>query len=87
MPMPIIRKLLSDIDIISCSIPLTFFLFINKSFGFLNTIFFLQYLINIFLTNKQLILVKADKDILIFLSSWKKLTNKFPLYEIHLFPY
>ena len=36
-----IKNSFPETEIISCKIPLIFFLLINKSFGFLNTIFFL----------------------------------------------
>ena len=38
-PIPTIKNLFPETEIISCKIPLIFFLLINKSFGFLNIIF------------------------------------------------
>ena len=67
--------------------PLIFFLSINKSFGFLNKIFLLVNNESNFLTKRQLILVMALIDKFTLFSSLKKEINKFPLSEIHFFPY
>ena len=59
MPIPVIKNFLSFKYMISCKIPLIFFLSMSKSLGFLNKIFFLVNLESNFLTRRQLILVIA----------------------------
>ncbi len=53
IPIPVIKNFLSDFVIISCKIPLIFFLLINKSFGFLKLILFFIYLESVCLTKLQ----------------------------------
>ncbi len=86
IPIPVIKNFLSFTNIISCKIPLIFFLSISKSFGFLKKIFLLVNLESNFLTKRQLILVIVLIDKFFWFNSLKKETNKFPFNEIHFLP-
>ena len=68
MPIPVIKNFLSLTNMISCKMPLIFFLSINKSFGFLNKIFLSVNDESNFLTKRQLIFVIALIDIFFLFS-------------------